>query len=752
VVATAETRYRRTGIAHTNGDERPLVRLSHRLNALAGLAALVLLATMVGLSLYAIGHQGRIYQGVSIAGLDVSGMTETEATEALQLDYSIYMNTPLTLTFEGKSYAITPSELGIRLDEQASVDAAMNYGRDGSLWDRSRAWAEGLVTGSDVPAVVIADSNRTDKGLLALTDVVARPAINAWIDFSGDQPSVVPEVPGVGYDYGQTRAMVEHRIEHRSTAPVEIATSTVQPEITSQTLASTLPSAQSALADALVIRGIGGQSWTIDAQQLKSIVSINSDGTAITVDKDAIKRMVTGIAESVDQASQDAALFVNGNGALELVPAVNSIEVDTKGSVKLIENSLLQGSHDVELAIDRNAPAITDERATAARDQITETLGNGITIKWDGGEKLLTGEDLTAGLVIQATPDKSEPFAFSLSPELLSDYIATFAGDIEVEPHEPTFRLINGVIDAEKKGRTGVVIDYESSAERIEKAVFSGYSSSNLKIDVIKPKFSAEDAATITLPDVLGEAATPYANSSEARKTNVERGVDLQNGWLIAPGEEYSYVDHIGSVTEDNGFEIGLGIVADPNNPGAVVTAPVIGGGICQVSTTIFQSAFWAGLQFTERHQHPYWINSYGVGEGGMKGLDAMVNIEDEPNEWAITLDLRFVNTTDNWIAIEMTADGQNVTSRILGTNPDWTIDVGSPEISNTTKPDSTPIRQDSPEIPAGEERQVETAQDGFDADVTRTVKDKNGSIIDTYTVTSTYSATSNRILVGTGE
>jgi vancomycin resistance protein YoaR len=752
VVAAAQTRYRRTGLIHPHENERPLVRLSHRLNAIAGLGALVLFATILGLSLYAFGHQGRVYQGVSVAGIDVSGLTETEAAEKIQRDFSIYMNTPLILSFEGKSYAVTPNDLGIRLDPQASVDAAMRYGRDGSLWSRSRAWARGLLRGSDVSAAVTIDNRRVDQGLLALTDVVARPATNAWIDFSGDRPKVVPEVPGVGYNYGMTRLAVVNRVQSRSSQPVDIATTVVQPDVTAQTLSTTLPSAQSALSNALVLQGLNGQSWSIDAQQLKSIVSTSADGTAITVDRDAVTRMVSGIADAINTKSSDAQLFIDGDGSLETIPAVNSITVNVDKSVDEIATSVLSGTHDVGLVIDRQAPAITDERATTSRDQITTTLSKGITVKWDGGSKTLTSSDLLAALVITPTPDKPDAFGFTLSPEVLGSYIETFAGDIEVEPLEPTFRLVNGEVKAEKKGQTGVVIDKDSSVERIQKAIFSGYASSNLKVDIIKPSFSNKDAGTIKLPDVLGEAATPYSSSSEARKTNVERAVDLMNGWLVAPGDEFSYVDHIGQVTEDNGFEVGLGIVADPSNPGAVMTAPVVGGGICQVSTTIFQSAFWAGLTFTERHQHPYWINSYGIGEGGMKGLDAMVNIEDEPSDWAITLDMKFVNTTDHWIAVEMTADGQNVTSRILGTNPGWTIDVTDPDISHITHPDATPIRQDSPEIPSGEERQVETAQDGFDAAVTRTVKDKDGTVLDSYVVTSSYSATSNRVLVGTGQ
>ena len=752
MVATIPPRYRRTGLVFASAKERPLLRPSHILNAIAGVGALVLFATVLGLGLYAYGHQDRVYQGVSVAGVDLSGMTEAEAAEALQRNYSIYMNTPITLAHDGSMYAISPNELGIRLDASASVSTAMRYGRDGSLWNRSRAWADGLISGSDVPAVVLADSRRIDAGLLALTNVVARPATNAWIDFAGKEPVVIPEILGVGYDYGLTKAMVMDRVTSRSDDSVDIAVTVLQPDVTQQTISATLPSAQTALANALVLRGLNGQSWTVDQEQLKSIVSISADGTSVGVNRDAIKRMLSSIAENVYRDPSDAVLFVNGDGEIELVPAVESVEVDVDQSVDRVSASLLDGSHDVEIVIDRNPPAITDERAMASQAEIVKTLENGITIKWDGGQQALTAADLTAALVIETAPDEKEPFTFSLSPQVLSNLVRTFAGEIEVEPHEATFRLVDGEVTAVKKGQTGNVINYDDSAARIAKAVFAGYGSSNLKVEVIEPELSTKDAAKIKLPDVLGEASTPYSSSSEARKTNVERAVDLQNGWLIAPGDEYSYVDLIGDITEDNGFVVGLGIVVDPDDPESVVTAPVIGGGICQVSTTIFQSAFWAKLAMGERWAHPYWIQSYGTGEGGMKGLDAMVNIEEEDTEWATTLDMTFINTTDNWIAVEMVADGQNVTSRILGTDPGWTIEIEGPEISNTVNPDSTPIKQDSPEIPNGEERQVETAQDGFDAEIVRIVKDKDGTVIDEYVLTSTYSATSNRILVGTGQ
>ncbi len=146
------------------------------------------------------------------------------------------------------------------------------------------------------------------------------------------------------------------------------------------------------------------------------------------------------------------------------------------------------------------------------------------------------------------------------------------------------------------------------------------------------------------MPDILGQSQTYYGNSSDPRRNNVERATEIEDGWLIPPDGIFSYAEFMGLVDEANGFVTGYGIVADPN--GGVTTAPVIGGGICQVSTTIYQAAFWAGLPIVERWAHPYWLQGYGQAPYGMQGLDAMVNIEPG---WA--LDLKFKNTTTTWIS-----------------------------------------------------------------------------------------------------
>jgi vancomycin resistance protein YoaR len=215
------------------------------------------------------------------------------------------------------------------------------------------------------------------------------------------------------------------------------------------------------------------------------------------------------------------------------------------------------------------------------------------------------------------------------------------------------------------------------------------------------------------------------------------------SGWLVPPGGDFSYADSIGLITEEEGFITGLGIVEDGR--GGFTTAPVVGGGICQVSTTLFQAAFWAGLPFVERHQHPYYLRNYGEAVSGLPGLDAMVNIEPD---WR--LDLRFKNTTGYWLGVVLIPDGSMVYARIVGTNPGWEVAVPQPEILNVVKADTQMIYTESPELPMGQERIVESAQDGFDVLIKRTVE-KNGKVVLEDEVFSSFAPSHNTTLRGTG-
>ncbi|HYI16134.1 MAG TPA: VanW family protein, partial [Thermomicrobiales bacterium] len=197
----------------------------------------------------------------------------------------------------------------------------------------------------------------------------------------------------------------------------------------------------------------------------------------------------------------------------------------------------------------------------------------------------------------------------------------------------------------------------------------------------------------------------------------------------------------VGAVTYDNGYRTGYGIVGTSN--GSISTIPSVGGGICQVATTVFQSVFRSGMPIEERSWHLYWIPRYGQPPSGMKGLDATVDD-------AYGLDFQFKNTTNDWLAFKSWTDGVNVHFELWGTNPGWEVQVGQPVITNHQTASQEMVYEQTDQLPTGQSVFVEHAEDGFTATIHRTVR-KDGQVIEERDFVSSYAPARNVTLVGTG-
>ncbi len=240
------------------------------------------------------------------------------------------------------------------------------------------------------------------------------------------------------------------------------------------------------------------------------------------------------------------------------------------------------------------------------------------------------------------------------------------------------------------------------------------------------------------LKDKLGSAQTSYAGSIPERAWNVELAAKRLDGAKVPPGGIFSFNQAVGPTTLKAGFRIGYGITMSDDKP---ETVPSVAGGICQVATTVFQAAFWAGFPFVERHYHLYWIARYGVPPSGRVGMDATV---DDPG-----VDLKFKNTSSDWIRLDSWFDGSNIGFVIYGVDPGWTVEVAKPKIFDVVKTTQTMVKQDDPTMPPGRELLVEHAEDGFSVTVTRLIK-MNGKTLDELTYTNKYLPSRNVMLVGT--
>lgn len=719
----------------------PLERLA---SWAAAVVAGMLFLLVMALTVYGFSHRDQVYEGVMVAGIDLSGLSRAEAADRLEAAGITYGQTPMRLDADGETFVAAPAGMGFDLDSAGTAERAFAFGRNGSLWQRTQDWVIGLTSGAVEPAEVQVDQGLLDSYLAVRAEDLYVAPVDARVDLSSGSPVLEPDGNGRDLDVDGSAARVVATFRAVAPGPVSLITTTTQPAISAASLQGSVPLAIAATDARFTLTATEG-SWGIDQTRLSQIVTVDSATAKLEVDRDAVETVVSGIATEIDRPAVNAGIQVGADGALSVVPGQDAATLDVQSTTEQAVARIASGADTIDVTVVRAAPGITDAMATAGIAEANSYLDAGPTITWDGGKQQLKRGDLLQALVIYDTG--GDPFLFQFDADIIGSLLAPAFDRVDDPAEEARFRLVDGKVAQTQTQRSsdGRVVDRAATMSGVIDGVYSH--KPRVPMVVVDDKATVTDdmGKAIDTPDMLAQGITYYTGSSEPRRQNIERAASLEDGWLVPPDGVFSYDDLLGAVDEGNGFDTGFGIVADEER-GGVTTAPVMGGGICQVSTTIFQAAWWSGLEVVERYQHPYWLSGYGVAPLGREGLDAMVNIEDD---WSLDLKLR--NTTGNWIAFVITADGDALTVSLMGTDPNWTIDVSDPIETGRTVASNETEYVDSPELAPGEELQVEHAADGFSVRVDRTVTDRDGNEILSDHVDSDYAPSRNLILRGTG-
>lgn len=215
--------------------------------------------------------------------------------------------------------------------------------------------------------------------------------------------------------------------------------------------------------------------------------------------------------------------------------------------------------------------------------------------------------------------------------------------------------------------------------------------------------------APVAAISLLGEATTGFPSSSFERVTNISRSTEMVHGIVIPAGAEFSFIA-IGDFSEENGFVEGYGIVGGR-------LERVIGGGLCQVSTTLFRAVANAGLQITRRVGHSHIVNFYE----NILGFDATVFT---PN-----VDFRWRNDTSGPVYLVGITDmaRSQVTFQIYGLSDGRSVRYEGPTTRNWRQPGAQ-VWQLDPQLPAGAVRQMVHGRAGVDVTYTRIISRADGS------------------------
>ncbi|MBQ6587053.1 MAG: VanW family protein [Butyrivibrio sp.] len=283
------------------------------------------------------------------------------------------------------------------------------------------------------------------------------------------------------------------------------------------------------------------------------------------------------------------------------------------------------------------------------------------------------------------------------------------------------------------QGQTGYVVDVDQSIADIKNFVQSGWNGDNavvalaIKEDV--PLGSAEDLAKVK--DVLGTYTTSYKTSGSSRSANVANGCSLINGTTLYPGEEFNVLDTITPFTEANGY-----FPAGSYLNGIVVES--IGGGICQVSTTLYNAVLLAELEVTERHNHSMIVNYVSP------SADAAIAESGGKN-------FRFINNTQYPIYIEgYTSSDKHITFTIYGVE---TRDAGRKVAFKSEVLETTPASAD--EFVTDSTQGIgyvgtQSAHIGYKAQLRKIVTENGTEVSNDVINSSTYKMVPKIITVGT--
>lgn len=279
----------------------------------------------------------------------------------------------------------------------------------------------------------------------------------------------------------------------------------------------------------------------------------------------------------------------------------------------------------------------------------------------------------------------------------IKNIISEQCNGYDIEPKDASIKRENGQFVI-TEGQNGIGVDIDESCKLVSDALNEWNRddvSIDLAVEVVEPKAKSEDFAKVK--DVVGSFKTSFTSSGSSRSANITNGAELIDGSVILPGETFSTFDTITPFTAENGY-----FLAGSYLQGQVVDS--FGGGICQVSTTLYNAVLRAELDVTERYNHSMIV--------GYVDPSADAAISETAGK-----DFKFVNNTEYPLYIEAIVANKTVEFNIYGceTRPSNRKIEYVSETLTTTQPTGAKYSLDSG-IMFGQQKQTQSPHVGYTA------------------------------------
>ena len=434
------------------------------------------------------------------------------------------------------------------------------------------------------------------------------------------------------------------------------------------------------------------------------------------------------------------------NGAAHPVEGKQGVMVDRNDFAKKISDSMLgiSGSSSFIAEAVAAPSRTTYEQAQQTSDGINRSIAAGATFTYENDSWTASPEDLASWTKVEvkeadngyelvssinedaAIPAVVKGVKANVTSEDVTVSIAKFADEIIVSTSgDGEIPLVAPAVQ-----ELGVAL-YGEDGKTFSDTTASSPGEFAIETSNAPGALTFDEAVDLGILTVIGEYTTEFSNyeGTENRNHNIRTVADILNDTIIeANGGEWSYNDHSGDTTKDPPFASAGSIIGGEH-------VDSIGGGICQVATTVFNAVFEAGMPVSERHNHTEHMHSYP------DGRDAAVSYGE--------LDLRWVNDTPSDIILKMSYTDHSVTARLYSVYTGRTVtSEQGPWIMGETY---TTKFEESDWLSAGQYYTDTDGEDGSTITVTRKVTDASGEVLIDESYTSVYQPKKEVIIVGPG-
>jgi vancomycin resistance protein YoaR len=300
----------------------------------------------------------------------------------------------------------------------------------------------------------------------------------------------------------------------------------------------------------------------------------------------------------------------------------------------------------------------------------------------------------------------------------LDSFIRSLKETVNRKPQDALFTFSEGRVKVFSPAKNGYQLNSKETAfllvseiRKIEDGKKTGLVV--LPIQTLPPSVTTADSNQFGISGLIGKGESYFKHSAASRIANIKLAAGRLNGLLIKPGEEFSFNKSLGEVSRKTGYKQAYVI-----QNGRTVLGD--GGGVCQVSTTLFRAILNAGLPIIERHAHSYRVSYYE--QNSFPGLDATV--------FAPSVDLRFKNDFSCWLLIQskVSEKEQKLEFSLFACPDGREVKMGKPKVWDVTPPPPD-LYIDDPALPLGVVKQIDFkswgAKASFDWKVVR-----NGEIL----------------------